>query len=191
MRRLVPFVALLILVGGAGWYLWGRLAPSTPPTSEDSLQAPPPPLSYETKPEIGSLAPNFLLETTNGKEVRLSDYLDRVVIVNFWATWCPFCRVEQQNFRRLLGEYPRDLVIISINRAETPLSVVQEIVKYFNPTRVTYLMDPTDAIYDLYKGVSMPQTFFIDRAGVVRDIKFGESTLDDMRRRVKPLIERH
>ncbi|MFP3339367.1 TlpA disulfide reductase family protein, partial [Micrococcus sp. SIMBA_131] len=49
----------------------------------------------------GQIAPNFKLQTLNGKTVQLSDYKGKRVIVNFWATWCPPCRAEIPDFQKL------------------------------------------------------------------------------------------
>ncbi|MFB3042767.1 MAG: TlpA family protein disulfide reductase, partial [Nitrososphaerales archaeon] len=69
--------------------------------------------------DLGQRLPNFNLETIDGEKVSLSDYRGKVVFVNFWATWCPFCVDEIPDLERAFEEYGGDVAILGINRAES------------------------------------------------------------------------
>jgi thiol-disulfide isomerase/thioredoxin len=63
----------------------------------------------------GDKAPEFALSTLDGKVIRLSDYVGKIVIVDFWATWCGPCRMAIPELVELQNEYKNDLVIIGIS----------------------------------------------------------------------------
>ncbi len=113
MRRLLLIVIVLALVGGA-FYMG---------TSNNSQP------SYEpVKPvAMGGLAPDFVLEDTLGNKVSLAALRGKVVLVNFWATWCPPCREEMPSMEKLnviMAE--SDFVMLAINIEENGRTVVPE-----------------------------------------------------------------
>ena len=63
--------------------------------------------------EIGKPAPNFILENINGEEVSLEDYKGKIIMLNFWATWCPYCVKEMPDMNQLQEEND-DLVILAV-----------------------------------------------------------------------------
>src|SRR5437773_12576066 len=67
-------------------------------------------------PRVGHLAPDFVLQTLDGREIRLSDYRGHVVFLNFWATWCGPCKIEMPAMERLYREYRRQgLTILAVS----------------------------------------------------------------------------
>lgn len=188
MRRAISSIFVLFLLGLGVWYAVGRLSgEKTPPVLNDA--PPPPPLTYATKPEIGFLAPDFLLETLEGRAVRLSDFLGKYVIIDFWSTRCPFCLTELRNFNRLIAENPNKLVIVAINRGEEAIIVDNFLNNYLHPSNIIFVMDLNETVYRRYRGSSMPESFFIDTSGVIRDHNLGELTYDEMKERMRQLFE--
>ncbi len=138
-------------------------------------------------PEQGNYtpAPDFTLPDLDGKPVKLSDFKGKVVILDFWATWCRPCVMEIPSFVKLQKKYKDDLVVIGID-LDTRRSV--DFVKNFAQQHdmnyiVLYGMaDPS--IVQKYGNIrSIPTTFFIDRNGYIREKLVGvhpHSTLESL-----------
>jgi thiol-disulfide isomerase/thioredoxin len=96
MRRfLISFASLLVFAALAvGLWEVFRSSGKEADTNSPKPMPLPEPVTYETKPQVGYLAPNFSLKTAEGQEVRLADYLGKVVILDWWATWCPLCKTQ-------------------------------------------------------------------------------------------------
>lgn len=136
--------------------------------------------------DLGQRLPNFNLETIDGEKVSLNDYRGKVVFVNFWATWCPFCVDEIPDLERAFEEYGGDVAILGINRAES----LQKQTGFLSDLqlRPTYplLLDPSDNLAGAYGVVVMPTTFILDREGVITQVKLGQFiNLDEIRQAVE------
>ena len=135
----------------------------------------------------GSKAPGFVLEDLEGAEVSLAKYKGNVIILDFWATWCPPCRMEIPHFQELYEEYAgQGLVIIGIALDRGGASVVKPFV---DSNGVTYpVAIGSREIADAYGGIrGIPTTFIIDRQGNIvdkavgyRDKAFFEEAIKDL-----------
>lgn len=133
-------------------------------------------------PQKGFLAPDFTLETLDGKTVTLSDLRGQAVIVNLWASWCGPCRLEMPAFKKVYEEYKaRGLVILAVNStSQDSRAAVETFVKEFQlPFPIP--MDYDGTVSRLYRLNALPSTFFIGRDGVITKVVIGgplaESTL--------------
>lgn len=133
-------------------------------------------------------APDFTLQDISGADVHLSSYQGRAVVVNLWATWCPFCLAELADMARAQKEFGDRVVIIAVNRAES----LEKITKYARDAKLEgsflFLQDPSDFVYQSLGGFSMPETIFVDRDGMMRDRKRGSMNLEEIRRRVENIL---
>lgn len=112
-------------------------------------------------PQYGK-ALDFTLEDINGDEVRLSDYSGKVIILNFFATWCPPCRAEMPDFNQIQEEYKNDVKIIAVNVGRETLSKVRGFAADNNLT-FTIAMDD-GKVGDLYGPIrGIPVTVIIDK----------------------------
>lgn len=105
---------------------------------------------------------NFETEDINGNKVRLSDYSGKIIILNFFATWCPPCRAEMPAFNEIRRKYEHVTEIIAVNVGKESLSGVQEFAN-INDLEFTIVMDD-GRLSDLYGPISaIPVTVIIDR----------------------------
>ncbi|MBW2149775.1 MAG: TlpA family protein disulfide reductase [Deltaproteobacteria bacterium] len=109
-------------------------------------------------------AQDFQTEDLQGKLVSLSNFRGKIVLLNFWATWCKPCVVEMPDLEKLHQRYKNDgLVVLTINYGET-----KEKVKGFmtrNRLNLPVLLDPTKKISKRYRTFALPTTYLVDRAG--------------------------
>ncbi len=115
----------------------------------------------------GVSAQDFVLPALTGSDVKLSDYKGKVVFLNIWATWCPPCRDEMPSmeslYRRLKGRN-FELLAVSIDR-DAEKAVRPFTAKYGLTFPV--LLDPEGKTYRLYGLTGVPESFIIDKSGVV------------------------
>lgn len=131
-----------------------------------------PPAPWEADELIGRKAPDFSLPDMNGKMVNLRDLRGKVVVVNFWASWCPPCRTEIPPMNALQSSLGKDgLVIVSIS-SDSSADVVRSFLKS-NPTQFTVLHDPENKIGLAYKVYSLPTSYIVGRDGVLLKRIFG------------------
>ena len=117
--------------------------------------------------EKGQQAPGFTLKDMQGQNVSLVDLKGKVVVLNFWATWCPPCREEMPSMEMLYRKYKdQGLVILAVNVEKNGPQVVQSFLQR-NPYSFPILLDETAEIQDLYRVFRFPETFIIDRQGIV------------------------
>ena len=122
----------------------------------------------------GKPAPEFTLQSLDGKDVHLADFRGKAVLLNFWATWCEPCKIEMPWFVELQKQYgPEGLQIVGISADEgDSKDGVSEFAKKMG---VNYpILLGKEAVVDAYGGVQfLPTTFYIDRNGKITDRVFG------------------
>jgi len=144
----------------------------------------------ETGPQVGKLAPSFELTDVDGKKVAFADYKGKVVLINFWATWCGSCKAEMPSLNNLYVAFKNDgfiVLAITIDPKEKPVQ------KFLKDVTVTFpvLMDKEQEVYfDEYGVLGLPTSFLIDRDGVIREHIRGERQWDsaDMKEKIKGLL---
>jgi cytochrome c biogenesis protein CcmG/thiol:disulfide interchange protein DsbE len=117
-------------------------------------------------PRAGDVAPDFTLQTLDGKTVSLSDYRGKPVVLNFWASWCNPCREEFPLFRKQLAAHPGDYVMLGVDYHNDIPSDAKHFAKEQRATWPT-VVDADNAVGTAYGVRAVPQTFFIDRDGKV------------------------
>lgn len=115
----------------------------------------------------GEEAPDFTVEMFDGQQITLSSLRGKVVLLNFWATWCPPCREELKHVQKeIIDRFAgRDFVFLPISRGEKR----ETVAAFREKTGYTFPMglDPTQTIYDRYATNYIPRNFLIDRNGKV------------------------
>ena len=136
--------------------------------------------------EKGDKAPDFTAQLVNGETVKLSDYSDKIVLLNFWATWCPPCVGEMPAFERLKNDGDDDLVILCVNCMDDKATVdkfVQDNGYTFN---IAYDEDGSIEMY--YPTNGIPYTLVINK-GEVAEIYVGAADADTQYNEYKNAIE--
>lgn len=126
---------------------------------------------------VGSRAPDFVLQTIDGKEVSLSSFLGSPLVINFWASWCIPCLQEHPLFEIAKKKFEKEnLVILGIVYQDQKENVV-EFLENFGETS-TVLFDPESRMAIDYGVGGVPETFFIDKNGIIRQKQTGPLTLE-------------
>jgi peroxiredoxin len=140
--------------------------------------------------EIGNPAPDFQLDNLDGQSISLSDSRGRLVLVNFWASWCPPCRSEMPFIQNIFTDKKwaeEGLIVLAIDIGESP-STVREFVKKEGLT-FPVLLDIEREVSIEYYVRAIPTTYFIDREGIIRAIKIGAfSDLPEIERTLNKII---
>jgi peroxiredoxin len=121
----------------------------------------------------GVPAPDFTLPSLDGRKVKLSDYRGKAVLLNFWATWCPPCKVEMPWFADLQKQYAQDgFVVLGVAMDDTEPATI---AKFASQLGVNYeVLLGTDKVSDDYGDVQyLPTTFYIGRDGTIVDKSTG------------------
>ena len=126
---------------------------------------------------MGKRAPDFTLKDLNDRTVSLSSLKGNVVLINFWATWCPPCRDEMPSLNRLFKSLRNDGLAILAVSTDKRLSDVKGYVSG-HPVDFHVLTDTELKTSRQYKVFSMPTSFLLDRKGVIVKRYLGEETWD-------------
>ena len=138
-----------------------------PPPTVTATPAPTPRVIKSRGQTEFRTAPDFEIETFDGEKLVLSDLEGKVVVLNFWASWCPPCRWEMPFFETMWNEYrDRDVVFVGVAMSDT----LEEAKGFADDTGVTYPigLDQTNEIVRAYEVRSLPTTFFIDKDGQIQ-----------------------
>jgi thiol-disulfide isomerase/thioredoxin len=134
-------------------------------------------------------APVLSLKDTKGRPIRLNDYKGKVVLVNFWATWCAPCLAEMPDLEKLQREYQKKgLQIVGVSY---PTEKAPEVTKAIKRLRISYpiLLGDEKALSLFKVSDILPVTVIIDRAGKVRGRILGILGPDEFEELVKPLLQ--
>lgn len=119
-----------------------------------------------------TVAPDFALRSLEGPNLRLQEQRGRVVMVNFWATWCGPCRIEMPHLARLYDKYRGSgFQLLGVNIDEDPRQAASVATKL--GLRFPVLLDSEKRVSKLYDLSTMPSTVLIDRNGRVRYVHRG------------------
>ena len=160
-------LAIIIVLMLVGWGIYDYTKNKIDQTNTNALQ--------QTAENIGikkgNTAPDFELFNLDEQPVKLSDFLGKKVILNFWATWCPPCRVEMPHMEKISKQYENDVVVLSVNLTHTEKSQsgVAEFVEKFGLT-FPVVLDTKGDVANTYQIVAYPTTYIIDSQGIIQEI---------------------
>lgn len=122
----------------------------------------------EEKVEVSSerkVAQDFTLTTLQGEQVTLSDYKGKIILLNFWASWCEPCKEEMPDMQRFSEKHP-DIAVLAVNLTSMDLGIddVKQFVHYFGLT-FPILLDEADVVGKQYNILTIPTSYIIDPEG--------------------------
>lgn len=146
--------------------------------------------SGDAAPLVGRLAPDFTLPTLDGGEITLSDLRGSPVLINFWASWCPPCRLEMPELVRIYEAHKdEDFVILGVDLTfQDAIADVEAFVEEFNMT-FPVLLDKTGEVGRAYRLLGIPMSVFVDRQGIIRRIHIGLMTGDQLEEFTAEILE--
>ena len=139
-------------------------------------------------PEVGALAPAFSAALADGSTFELAATRERVVVLNYWATWCGPCRIEMPELEALQQAYgERALVVVGINTGEA----LEDVLDWRDNYALSFplALDPTGEVSGLYAIRGQPQTFVIAPDGEIVQIYFGPVTRTTLESVILPYLE--
>jgi peroxiredoxin len=143
-RRIAMVTALLVLTSGLAWGMGSRV------------------------PAVGTAAEDFRLTDLEGRQQSLSQYRGKVVLVNFWATWCKPCTTEMPAMQTTYDKLrDKGFVVLAINELEDDAKVREHIKQYGHTFPV--LMDRDNKVANQFGVFGLPVSVFLDEKGVVRE----------------------
>ena len=143
----------------------------------------------ELRPWSGGAPPPLALEDLQGRPHALADYQGKVVLVNFWATWCEPCRAEMPSIEKLRSSLAgQPFEVLGVNVAE-PLSRIEKFTAAL-PLAFPLLRDRDGAVTKAWRAKLLPASFLIGRDGRIRYFVYGELdwSSDAVRARVEELL---
>ena len=171
-------IAVALIVAGVGLLLWmGQQAVTSPPQSSNS----------PAQASGGAAASDFTLFSPDGQEISLSDYEGQVILVNWWATWCPPCKAEMPAINAFYETHKADgFVVLAVNSQEGA-STVKNFIQN-NGFTFPVLLDSQGQVMERYHVRALPTSFIIDRHGVIQHIQTGEISPRQLETIVEPLL---
>jgi thiol-disulfide isomerase/thioredoxin len=132
-------------------------------------------------------APHFKLRNLAGKEVSLDQFRGKIVLLDFWATWCGPCQLTMPLLERLQKEYPKSMTLLAINVGESA-DTVRNYVRLQNVDSEV-LLDEDSAVGAEYGASGIPFQVLIDKEGVIRSARagLGPDTISQLRAQIQKL----
>jgi cytochrome c biogenesis protein CcmG/thiol:disulfide interchange protein DsbE len=134
---------------------------------------------------VNSQAPGFTLPDHTGQLNNLDDYQGKIVILNFWATWCTPCREEMPLLDEYAARHAADVVVIGVAVDATAESVISFLGE--TPVRYPILIDENGMVAAAYHVAGYPMTYFLDAAGIIRGKYIGTITPRVLQQNLTPL----
>jgi thiol-disulfide isomerase/thioredoxin len=180
---LFPLIGLvgmiLILLGDSGGSSSNQTTVNIRPTPPPIETTPVPTVTIV--PILDNLAPVNELTTLEGEKFTLADLTGKIVILNFWATWCPPCVEEMPTLQRFAESHP-NIVVLAVTDPQDgqTLDDVRAFIEQYQLTDLSFGLDEAGRLRLMFNGLNLPMTFVLDEQGYVRFRQIGAVTEDDL-----------
>lgn len=186
--KIILGLAIIAVLGVGGYFLLSRGQVSKEPSGE--------PLTVDFQAgevqnfQKGQRAPDVSFVDFDGGTHKLSDFAGKAVVLDFWAAWCPFCIEEMPELQKAQDKYKDKLVMIGVHRTDTEKPDAG--LRFARERGVSYLLvaDTDGSLYRAVGGFGMPVAVFIDSNGVVREVKSGPKTVEEIEEKIAALLQK-
>ena len=145
--------------------------------------------------------PNIVLYDQYGKKHNIEEYKGKVVVINFWATWCGYCVEEMPAFEKVYKEFgsnKKDVIILGVAGPKTKQNLnnvdveKDKIISFLNKNKIIYptLMDETGKSFDDYKVRALPMTYVINKDGYLEGFVNGAITDEQLRKAINETLKK-
>ena len=145
--------------------------------------------------------PNIVLYDQYGKKHNIEEYKGKVVVINFWATWCGYCVQEMPEFEKVYKEFgsnKKDVIILGVagpisKKNQNNVDVEKdEVISFLKKKNITYptLMDEAGKSFDDYKVRALPMTYVINKDGYLEGFVSGAITSEQLRKAVNETLKK-
>jgi len=174
-QRTVPIMIFLRTTLAIVALAWGLIPPSV--QADDKL--------------IGTPAPEFALQDLDGQTVHIADFSGKVVILDFWATWCPPCRKELPDFIAMQSKYgDKGFTVVGLS---VDAGGAHDVRTYAQENKVNFnypILIANEQTANAYGGVvGIPTTFVIDRKGYIVKRFVGYTPASEFEETIRPLLQ--
>ena len=140
----------------------------------------------ETLVKVGDDVPEFVVEMFDGKKIDIKDLKGKIVLINFWATWCPPC---QEELKRVQKE-----IIDKFKGKDFVFLAKEQVAKFREKNGYTFPMglDPERKIFEKFATASIPRSFLVDKKGkiVAIEIGYSEKSFNELIKKIEKLLEK-
>lgn len=175
-RSLGTWIAGVFLVTGVGIIILASLGLIYSPNIIREIGG----SSYQAVgPDVGMIAPNFILEDLGGNEIELLNGSQKPTLINFWATWCPPCVAEMATIQKFYANAGGSMRVLAVNADES----AEDVQRFAGEHSLSFdiLLDPGGNVQELYRLRGYPTSFIVDGSGVVRNEHIGIMTENKLR----------
>lgn len=205
VMRWLAFSSAVAIGGYLGWKLFHSPLPSAtmePMPTQERVQTTTKPditvqktgipsINLSKAVQVGLMAPGFTLLDLNDKRHSLSAYLGGVVLINFWTTWCPPCRLEMPALQLAYEKYrDQGFTVLGVNWTKVDdLELVESFTRELGLTFPILLDESGEVSKDLYNIIGLPTSIFVGRDGTVKEIFIGPLLIETLEAKILTLLE--
>lgn len=165
------WIAILILLGLVSWGIYDYANKKDANQVSENNGNRDVDLSIPEGLKVGNRAPEFTLQTSDGQLVNLSDYRGQTVLLNFWASWCPPCKIEMPYMQDFYEEYKdKNTVVLAVNMTHLEKNS-DDVEAFLNEVGVTFptVYDHKGQVTDEYQIIAYPTTYVLNSQGIITD----------------------